>query len=92
MPCSEAKLQANRQNARNSTGPRTTEGKARSSKNALKHGFCASGSSFTPLEDRAAYESFTTSILAGQLPGRIQPFLRAMGKAAMRRCMIDEIR
>jgi hypothetical protein len=68
MPCSEAKLQANRQNARNSTGPRTTEGKARSSKNALKHGFCASGSSFTPLEDRAAYESFTTSILVSLRP------------------------
>ena len=33
--------QANRRNARRSTGPRTPEGKARSSTNGLKHGFYA---------------------------------------------------
>jgi hypothetical protein len=38
---SEAKLAANRQNARKSTGPRTKEGKKRSSQNSLSHGiFC----------------------------------------------------
>jgi hypothetical protein len=35
---SAAKIEANRRNARHSTGPRTEEGKAASSRNALKHG------------------------------------------------------
>ncbi len=36
-----AQQQANKQNAQRSTGPRTDEGKQRSSQNALKHGLCA---------------------------------------------------
>jgi len=40
---SEKKLQANRQNAQKSTGPKTKEGKERSSQNATTHGlFCSS--------------------------------------------------
>jgi hypothetical protein len=37
-PISERKLQANRANAKHSTGPRTDAGKAASRWNALKHG------------------------------------------------------
>src|SRR5437660_10219908 len=40
-PLSAKRLAANRRNALRSTGPRTTEGKRRSSTNALKHGLCA---------------------------------------------------
>jgi hypothetical protein len=34
-------IEANRSNARNGTGPRTAEGKARSSRNALTQGLTA---------------------------------------------------
>jgi len=37
-PISEARLRANRQNAKKSTGPKTSRGKAYCSRNALKHG------------------------------------------------------
>jgi len=46
----------NRANAQHSTGPRSSEGKARSSQNAIKHGLTAA----TPVlasEDRAAYDA-----------------------------------
>jgi hypothetical protein len=36
-----AQLEANRENAQHSTGPITEEGKARSSQNRFKHGFCS---------------------------------------------------
>ena len=37
----EAQINANRRNAQKSTGPRTAEGKAASSRNGLTHGLCA---------------------------------------------------
>ena len=39
MPVSKKQLQANRQNAQKSTGPKTAEGKMISSRNAVRHGF-----------------------------------------------------
>jgi hypothetical protein len=41
MIVSEAKINANRRNARLSTGPKTADGKERSRANALKHGLCS---------------------------------------------------
>ncbi len=41
MAVSEAKLEANRRNAKLSSGPRTAEGKRRSSQNAVTHGLRA---------------------------------------------------
>ena len=48
-------LNANRQNARKSTGPRTPEGKRRVSKNAIKHGLSAT-EVVIPGEDAAEFE------------------------------------
>ena len=38
MMLSDAKLEANRRNAKKSTGPKSDEGKAKVSRNANKHG------------------------------------------------------
>jgi hypothetical protein len=48
---SEEQLNANRLNARKSTGPRTPQGKARSAQNSRKHGFTASTFAVVRLED-----------------------------------------
>ena len=54
-----AQINANRENAKKSTGPRTPEGKERSSKNALKHGLLAQDS-VIPGEDPAEFDRHLT--------------------------------
>jgi hypothetical protein len=51
-------IEANRRNAQLSTGPRTAQGKAISSMNALKYGIYAE-SSVLPGEDKAAFAALT---------------------------------
>jgi len=51
----EAQIHANRQNAQKSTGPKTAEGKAAVSQNAVKHGLIASEAVITG-ENLADYE------------------------------------
>ena len=55
----QKQIEANRNNAKQSTGPRTQAGKQRSSQNALKHGLRAE-QSVIPGEDPADYERHLT--------------------------------
>ena len=64
---SAAQIAANRANASKSTGPRTEEGKAASSRNALKHGLCAE-QLLIDEEERAAWEELRADYLARLAP------------------------
>jgi hypothetical protein len=67
---SERKLLANRRNAQRSTGPRTDDGKAASSQNALTHGLTAASDSCAvlPSEDEVAYEELLLQLEREQRP------------------------
>lgn len=66
-PVSARKLAANRANAKKSTGPRTPEGKARSSRNALTHGLTAQCPALPP-EETAAFQAFYLALRADYRP------------------------
>ena len=59
----EPQINANRQNAQKSTGPRTAEGKAAVSKNAVKHGLFASETVIEG-ENQADYDEYLDNFLA----------------------------
>lgn len=62
MPTSEKRLAANRANSTKSTGPRTPEGKQRSSLNAVAHGLTAQ-TAVLPGEDPDQLEALSTSLM-----------------------------
>jgi hypothetical protein len=65
--CSEARLRANRLNAQNSSGPKSVEGKKRSSLNATRHGILSQTIHF-PEEEMIAYTEFCERYVAGLQP------------------------
>ena len=63
----EKQIAANRQNAKNSTGPRTEYGKRRSRRNAIRHGLMAE-TVIDVHEDPAAYKALQRAIYADYHP------------------------
>ena len=93
MSCSPARLAANRLNALKSTGPRTTDGKAASRRNACRHGLAGAGDIAAPGEDltlvaeRAATfvrELGATGALGELLAHRVALLSVRMERAAVR--------
>src|SRR4030042_2122289 len=69
-----AQILANRNNSRKSTGPKTDEGKAAVSQNAIKHGIFAE--SVIQGENEADYEAFHDQMLAELAPvGTVESML-----------------
>ena len=87
-----SKALASRINGARSRGPRTAAGKARSARNALKHGLCARTMLLAD-EDAAAFAAFETALLAELAPqGALQAVLaRQIVSAAWRLARADRI-
>jgi hypothetical protein len=64
---SEKQIEANRQNALKSTGPKSDEGKAKSRMNALRHGLTA-GQAVLPHENEDDYEKLRDGMLESYAP------------------------
>jgi hypothetical protein len=62
-----ARVQANRQNAQSSTGPRTAEGRQTSSLNAIRHGFTGQ-TMLLSAEETEPYQNFTDGLLKDLAP------------------------
>lgn len=65
---SEKQLAANRRNAQHSTGPKSPEGKARSSRNNLRHGLTGQVT-VLPAEDRDVHDAFCNELIECLKPG-----------------------
>ncbi len=65
-----AQIAANQANAKLSTGPRTLEGKASVSQNAVKHGFCSTHITVSD-EDRGTFEEFREQYRAELRPAGV---------------------
>lgn len=90
---SEKQIAANRANAQHSTGPRTGDGKAASSRNALRHGLTARG--FIILDGQeSAFEQLESALRDSLVPnGPLQEviFKRALESAwNLERCRLAE--
>ena len=88
----EKQIHASRENAKKSTGPRTPEGKARSSKNALKHGLL-SQDAVIPGEDPAEFDRHLTLYEDTYLPHNCieRELVRQIADAAWRMRRLSRI-
>jgi hypothetical protein len=92
MPISEKQLSANRANAAKSTGPRTPEGKSRSSQNARKHGFTASTFAVVRLEDIDEVARLRADLIAVYQPRNSQELFALERMALTQQTMLRAAR
>jgi hypothetical protein len=88
-----ARAEASRRNGAKSRGPKTPEGKARSSQNALKHGLRAQKHMLLPGESAAEYQRLEAALLEELAPeGALQAVLaRRVVAAAWRLERVEQI-
>jgi hypothetical protein len=93
VPVSDARAEASRKNGARSRGPKTSEGKARSAQNALKHGLRAQKYVVLPEEDAAEFAGLEAALIAELAPvGALQTVLaRRVAVAAWRLARPDRI-
>src|SRR5262249_5150540 len=77
---SQKKLEANRRNAEKSTGPKTPEGKERSSQNGLTHGLTSKKCPIWPGENEEEYRELQDALTRDLKP-----------RGAMQREMVEDI-
>jgi len=92
MPTSDMQLAANRANAAKSTGPRTPEGKARSSRNARTHGFTASTFTVVRLEELDEIARLKQDIVAVYQPVNSQELFALEQMALAQQTMLRAAR
>jgi hypothetical protein len=76
---SSRKISANRENARASTGPKTTQGRSRTARNALRHGLSLPLSSDPALSEEV--EALAREIAGTDATGEIQELARQVAEA-----------
>ena len=88
-----ARAAASRANGAKSRGPSTAEGKARASRNALKHGMCAKKFLLLPDDSRAEFAALESALLEELRPeGAIETLLaRRLIAAAWRLARADRL-
>ncbi len=88
-----ARAAASRANGAKSKGPRTAEGKARVSQNALKHGMCAKKFLLLPYDSRAEFGALESALLEELRPeGALETLLaRRLIAAAWRLARADRL-
>ena len=89
---SDKQLEANRANAQLSTGPRTEEGKTRSSRNAFQHGLRAA-SYRACLDDPTAFDDLCAELVAIHQPGNLveEIYVERMAISLAKQARLDQL-